>query len=93
MASSSNPYEHYNEPQVDDDDLIDPDDGTCPSHLPTSLLEFYRLIDLDNMLTSASQPRRPRRPPPAPTIDFLPRPLNGQHWQQLQFVPDLSHPR
>jgi hypothetical protein len=27
MASSSNPYEHYNQPQVEDDDLIDPDDG------------------------------------------------------------------
>ncbi|KIN08588.1 hypothetical protein OIDMADRAFT_100314 [Oidiodendron maius Zn] len=28
MASSSNPYEHYNPPQVeDDDDLIDPDDA------------------------------------------------------------------
>lgn len=28
MASSSNPYEHYNSPQVEDeDDLIDPDDG------------------------------------------------------------------
>lgn len=26
MASSSNPYEHYNSPQVEDD-LIDPDDG------------------------------------------------------------------
>jgi hypothetical protein len=32
MASSSNPYEHYNTPQVEDeDDLIDPDDGMhCP---------------------------------------------------------------
>jgi hypothetical protein len=27
MASSSNPYEHYNSPQVDEDDLIDPDDA------------------------------------------------------------------
>jgi hypothetical protein len=28
MASSSNPYEHYNSPHVEDDgDLIDPDDG------------------------------------------------------------------
>ncbi|KAI9054906.1 hypothetical protein LZ554_002050 [Drepanopeziza brunnea f. sp. 'monogermtubi'] len=27
MASSSNPYEHYNQPQVEDDDLIDPDDA------------------------------------------------------------------
>ncbi|KAE9363660.1 Yip1-domain-containing protein [Stipitochalara longipes BDJ] len=27
MASSSNPYEHYNSPQVEDDDLIDPDDA------------------------------------------------------------------
>lgn len=27
MASSANPYEHYNSPAVDDDDLIDPDDG------------------------------------------------------------------
>lgn len=26
MASSSNPYEHYHSPQVEDD-LIDPDDG------------------------------------------------------------------
>jgi hypothetical protein len=28
MASSANPYEHYNNPHVEDDDLIDPDDGT-----------------------------------------------------------------
>jgi hypothetical protein len=28
MASSSNPYEHYNQPHIEeDDDLIDPDDG------------------------------------------------------------------
>jgi len=27
MASSSNPYEHYNSPHVEDDDLIDPDDA------------------------------------------------------------------
>lgn len=27
MASSSNPYEHYNPPHVEDDDLIDPDDA------------------------------------------------------------------
>ncbi|KAN0104653.1 Yip1 domain containing protein [Hyaloscypha variabilis] len=27
MASSSNPYEHYNSPQIEDDDLIDPDDA------------------------------------------------------------------
>ncbi|EPE33073.1 hypothetical protein GLAREA_06085 [Glarea lozoyensis ATCC 20868] len=27
MASSSNPYEHYNTPHVEDDDLIDPDDA------------------------------------------------------------------
>jgi hypothetical protein len=28
MASSSNPYENYNPPHVEDDsDLIDPDDG------------------------------------------------------------------
>ncbi|RFU35685.1 hypothetical protein B7463_g735, partial [Scytalidium lignicola] len=27
MASSSNPYEHYNQPEVEDDDLIDPDDA------------------------------------------------------------------
>ncbi|KAH6673787.1 hypothetical protein B0J14DRAFT_512554 [Halenospora varia] len=27
MASSSNPYEHYNNPSVEDDDLIDPDDA------------------------------------------------------------------
>ncbi|EKD18633.1 uncharacterized protein L3040_002060 [Drepanopeziza brunnea f. sp. 'multigermtubi'] len=27
MASSSNPYEHYHPPQVEDDDLIDPDDA------------------------------------------------------------------
>jgi hypothetical protein len=36
MASSSNPYEHYNSPQVEDEeDLIDPDDGMrCPFLLP-----------------------------------------------------------
>jgi len=28
MASSANPYEHYNSPRIDDDDLIDPDDAT-----------------------------------------------------------------
>jgi protein YIPF6 len=34
MASSSNPYEHYNSPQVEDeDDLIDPDDGMCHTFL------------------------------------------------------------
>ncbi|KAE8447748.1 hypothetical protein EG329_010142 [Mollisiaceae sp. DMI_Dod_QoI] len=27
MASSSNPYEHYNSPEVENDDLIDPDDA------------------------------------------------------------------
>jgi len=27
MASSANPYEHYDSPHVDDDDLIDPDDA------------------------------------------------------------------
>jgi hypothetical protein len=28
MASSSNPYEHYNQPHIEEeDDLIDPDDG------------------------------------------------------------------
>ncbi|RDW58072.1 putative protein YIP4 [Coleophoma cylindrospora] len=27
MASSSNPYEHYHEPQVEDGDMIDPDDA------------------------------------------------------------------
>jgi len=27
MASSSNPYEHYNSSQIEDDDLIDPDDA------------------------------------------------------------------
>ncbi|KAL3428390.1 yip1 domain-containing protein [Phlyctema vagabunda] len=27
MASSSNPYEHYNQPQIEDDDLIDPDEA------------------------------------------------------------------
>ncbi|KAK0102171.1 hypothetical protein ONS95_001032 [Cadophora gregata] len=27
MASSSNPYEHYNQPHIEDDDLIDPDDA------------------------------------------------------------------
>jgi len=28
MASSSNPYEHYNNPSMEEDDLIDPDDAT-----------------------------------------------------------------
>jgi hypothetical protein len=56
MASSSNPYEHYDEPQVDDDDLIDPVDGICSPHLLTYLLEFRPVIDLENMLTSPSQP-------------------------------------
>jgi hypothetical protein len=36
MASSSNPYEHYNAPQVEDDDLIDPDDGTQLSILSSN---------------------------------------------------------
>jgi protein YIPF6 len=35
MASSSNPYEHYNSPQVEDD-LIDPDDGKSFSSLEIS---------------------------------------------------------
>ncbi|KAH8593012.1 hypothetical protein B0O99DRAFT_628646 [Bisporella sp. PMI_857] len=40
MASSANPYEHYNSPQIDADDLIDPDDANLddlddPLH-PTS---------------------------------------------------------
>lgn len=34
MASSSNPYEHYASPEVEDD-IIDPDDGTSgPCILP-----------------------------------------------------------
>lgn len=40
MASSSNPYEHYNSPQVEDDDLIDPDDAN--------------LDDLDDPIQSSS---------------------------------------
>jgi len=40
MASSANPYEHYNSPQVEDD-LIDPDDAT--------------LDDLDDPLQSTSR--------------------------------------
>jgi hypothetical protein len=36
MTSSANPYAHYNQPQVDDDDdLIDPDDSM------TSCAGFY----------------------------------------------------
>lgn len=33
MASSANPYEHYNSPEVEDD-LIDPDDGESKRFLP-----------------------------------------------------------
>jgi hypothetical protein len=63
MASSANPYDnHYNSPQVEDDDLIDPDDGTPPS--PPS--------QTSTLLTPVSSKlRRPRRPPPT---NILPRP-------------------
>lgn len=33
MASSSNPYQHYNQPHIEEDDLIDPDDGAYISYL------------------------------------------------------------
>ncbi|RAL59678.1 hypothetical protein DID88_000311 [Monilinia fructigena] len=40
MASSSNPYQHYNQPAVEEHDLIDPDDAT--------------LDDLDDPLTDTT---------------------------------------
>jgi len=59
MASSSNPYEHYNSPQVEDDDLIDPDDGTKLSNPPIQTPQANEdppanLDDLDDPLQPTS---------------------------------------
>ncbi len=43
MASSSNPYEHYNSPQVEND-LIDPDDG-----------EYYSSLDANDVVISLTR--------------------------------------
>jgi hypothetical protein len=45
MASSSNPYEHYESPQVEDD-LIDPDDGKSLPRIRSAEMYFlYVLIN------------------------------------------------
>jgi hypothetical protein len=49
MTSSSNPYEHYNQPHVEDDDLIDPDDGTSLLLLNFSDTRIYVAASLTNL--------------------------------------------
>ena len=95
MASSSNPYEHYNSPEVEDDDLIDPDDGTLSrTSKSTHLTQPFNTI-----LIIPSKPRRPRRSPPTPQRQFLPPTSHRQHSNRLRLcppqriLPHLPHPR
>ncbi|KAF8859082.1 Yip1-domain-containing protein [Acephala macrosclerotiorum] len=67
MASSSNPYEHYNSPQIEDDDLIDPDDAI--------------LDDLDDPLTQTQTHSNSSRAPLTGNITTgsSSRPLNENY--------------
>ena len=69
MASSSNPYEHYNSPHVgDDDDLIDPDDGTYSSlSTPTTIpnQDHSKLINYIQRTSTISTTLSPKHNPPA----------------------------
>ncbi|RDL33620.1 Protein YIP [Venustampulla echinocandica] len=59
MASSSNPYEHYNSPAVEDDDLIDPDDANLDDlddPLQHAQTHSSRAPLTGNMSSSSSQP-------------------------------------
>jgi len=56
MASSSNPYEHYNSPQVEDDDLIDPDDANLDD-LDDPLQPQTSRAPLTGNITSGSSSR------------------------------------
>ncbi|KUJ16800.1 Yip1-domain-containing protein [Mollisia scopiformis] len=56
MASSSNPYEHYNSPEVEDeDDLIDPDDANLDD-LDDPLQSSSRAPLTGNITTNSSRP-------------------------------------
>ena len=59
MASSANPYAHYNEPQIDDDDLIDPDDGmfTQKTSMPCFTNKIKQLTSTTSMILSNLHPR------------------------------------
>ena len=56
MASSANPYDnHYNSPHVEDDDLIDPDDGKLPS-LPIHQISANKQQLISTTSTTPSNP-------------------------------------
>ena len=66
MACSSNPYEHYNPPQVEDDDLIDPDDGmrrlvllsgSFQSWASEAMLTYFQQILMTSMTLFNLHPR------------------------------------
>lgn len=93
-SRSANPYEHYDNPSIEGDDLIDPDDGE--SH---ALSLKYVQCPMTNL--TPSNPRRPRRP--HQHLHLRPRTPNRQHLllaSELQLphrpqrprLPELRHP-
>lgn len=92
-SRSANPYEHYDNPSIEGDDLIDPDDGN--SH--ASFIPRTR-----SLTPNLSNPRRPRRPhqhhqhlrPRAPNRQhhLLASKLQLPHRPQRPRLPQLRHP-
>lgn len=86
-ASSSNPYEHYDNTSIEQD-LIDPDDGMPPSPV------YFPILKTNVIVRSRYQ--RLRRPP---TTNQRPSAPNRQHPTLLllarhpPILPHLLHPR